>query len=236
MNGPIVNAYEDDSSWTYAHEFGHTFGARDEYGSARTDTQSGYLWAFNTNAANLPDGSANPNSTASIMKNRDNYSFSDGAINQIGWTDTDADTIPDILDTTPTLTADTSASDESLGLFHLDLDSVVTPLPSPDPNEGDFTINTIASAEYQLNGGGWLALNPLDEMFGDYEESFDLQLTNLSAGDYQIDFRVFNSVDNFSSQSFNFSSTAVPEPGVAIILIGTITSLCSRRRRIRESA
>ena len=206
INGPYVNAYEDDSTWTHAHEYGHTFGARDEYGSATTSTRSGYLYEFNTNAVNLPDGSPNPDSIPAIMRTRDVYTVADGTIGQIGWRDTANDTIPDILDTFPTLTIDTSHSNSSLGLASVDLSSIVTPLVSPDPNEDDYTINTIESAQYRLNQGLWQSLSPNDGQFGDYSELFSLELAQLPFGSHDIELRVFNSVDNFSVESFQFNS------------------------------
>ncbi|MEM8680229.1 MAG: hypothetical protein AAGF97_12850, partial [Planctomycetota bacterium] len=209
LNGPIVNAYEDDSTWTHAHEYGHTFGALDEYGSATTSSRAGYLYELNTNAVNLPGGGSNPNSIPAVMRTRNVYTISDGTLGQIGWRDTDNDTVPDILDTFPSLTLDGSDSHSGLGLAQLDISSVVTPLTSPDPNEGDYTINTIQAADYRLGDGHWQTLNPLDGGFGDYEESFFFQLADLPYGQHEIQVRVQNSVENYSEESFAFFSTLV---------------------------
>ena len=205
LNGPYVNAYEDDSTWTHAHEYGHTFGAVDEYGSAQTDRRSGYLYAFNSNAANLPDGSPNPDSVPSVMRTRDNYSISDGALNQIGWTDSDNDSIPDILDTFPALSLDASASQASAGLLNVAINTEVSPLRSPDPNEGDYTINTITNVEYRLNDGDWEDV-ALPSSFGGYSASLELDIPGLASGAHAVDIRVFNSVDNFSQRSVDFFS------------------------------
>lgn len=230
LNGPHVNGYEDDPTWTYAHEFGHIFGALDEYGSADTGDRSGYLYAYNTNAQNLEGGGTNPNSVSAIMKVHGNYTFSEGTINQIGWTDTDSDTIPDILDTFPSLTLDTAASNPAAGDFVVDLDAHVTPLPSPDPYEGDYTINTIAAAEYRINSGDWLPLPALDGDFDGYGESMTLALAGLVAGEYDLDFRVFNSVDNFTLQSASFTSTLIPQP-MSLALAVTLGLLAPARSR-----
>ena len=207
VNGPYVNAYEDDSSWTHAHEYGHTFGARDEYGSANTGTRSGYLYWFNSNAANLPDGSPNPDSVPSIMKTRGSYFVSEGTVGQIGWLDSDGDTVPDILDTSPMVTLDSSDSQSSSGLFDVWVSASVRPLNSPDPAEGNYTINTLVDLEYRLNGGDWMSAYPLDAAPIGYTESLNLQFPDLAFGSHTLDVRVTNSVDNFTIRSLGFFST-----------------------------
>lgn len=230
INGPYTKGYEDDPSWTYAHELGHVFGARDEYGSHETDERSGYLYSYNTNAAYLPGGEEhNPDSVRALMKSHGSYFISDGANDAIGWRDTDADTIPDILDTIPTITTDIGGSQPSDGLFHAIVGATVTPLPSPDPNEGDFTINTLASAQYRVDRELWTDLLPLDNSFGGYLEQFEIERSFSSLGHHRIDFRLYNSVGNYVDHRFMF--TAVPE--ASTLAIGIIMFLGSVRRRTR---
>lgn len=232
LNGPYHKGYEDDPSWTYAHELGHIFGARDEYGSHETDERSGYLYSYNTNAAYLPGGEEqNPDSVTALMKSHGSYFISEGANGAIGWQDTDADTIPDILDTVPTLAMDISGSEESASLFQALIDATVTPLPSPDPYEDDFTINTLASAQYRVDRELWTDLLPLDGAFGDYLEQFQVERLFTSPGSHRIDFRVFNSVGNHAEHRFMF--TAVPEPST--LAMGIAILLGSVRRRERRA-
>jgi hypothetical protein len=205
LNGPYSNGYEDDGAYTYAHESGHIFGARDEYGSASTDQRHGYLWLPNSNAVKLPDGSTNPASVPSLMRDANNWTLVQGSMDGFGWTDTDGDTIPDILDTFPTLLADDTASDPFEGVFRLAADARVTPLESPNPNKGDFTINTLTGAQFRVDGEEWLDLLPLDGLWGDYEESLAVEISALEPMvTHDIDLRIFNSVDNFTLQSFQF--------------------------------
>ena len=223
INGPYTKGYEDDPTWTYAHELGHVFGARDEYGSHETDERSGYLYAYNTNAAYLPGGEdPNPNSVSAVMKTHGNYFISDGTNNAIGWLDSDEDTIPDILDTFPAITTDTSDSSSSSGQFEAQIDVTVSPLPSPDPFEDDFTINTLTSAYYRVDRELWTHLNPVDGVFGDYVEQFEIERLFTSPGTHRIDFRVANSVGNHTDHQFIF--IMVPEPSTivyaAIIFLG----------------
>lgn len=207
LGGPYTNAYLDDGSYTYAHEAGHIFGALDEYAGANpsTDERGGYLYTYNTNSALLPDGSNNPNSHAAIMRNFGNWTLSSGTLNAIGWRDTDGDTVPDILDTVPAMTTNGSHSIVGQGgEFHLTGNGDVTPLPSPHPNEGDYTINTLAKATYSINGGPEIEVPALDGAWGGYNESFQLDLTGLAPGDYDLSFRLYNSVDNYAEDLYEF--------------------------------
>lgn len=204
LNGPYTNAYSDDPMYTYAHEVGHIFGARDEYGSAKTNERAGYLHAFNTNAAQLPDGSPNPDSISAIMRTSGNFRLSDGTINGIGWQDTDNDMVPDILDTFPTL-SNLSIASSGHGVIDFDLDAVVTPMPSPDPGEDDYTINVLDSAEYRVNGGSWQILSTVDSGWGEYEESLSFSAVGLVEPINDFEVRVRNSVTNYSAMKFKLS-------------------------------
>lgn len=213
INGPYTKGYEDDPSWTYLHELGHIFGALDEYGSHETDEISGYLHTHNTNAANLPGGDEpNENSISAVMKTHGVHTISDGTLNAIGWRDTDENTIPDILDTNPTLIADTSNSQPAERIFQAQINTSVSPLVSPDPAEGDYTINTLTSAQYRVNRELWTNLLPVDGGFGDYTEEFLVERTFPIEGNHYIDFRITNSVGNYTQQRFAF--VALPDPVV----------------------
>jgi len=206
----------------------HTFGAHDEYGDRQTDRYSGYLWGDTPNSALLADGTANPDSVNSLMKTFGNYDLSDGALKQIGWTDTDDDTIPDILDTFPTVTADTSGTSLEDGRFRLSVDASVTPLESPDPTEGDYTINTLAEARYRLDDGDWIALVPDDGGVDEATEEFALVLDGLSTRGFAVNLEVLNSVGNATTQSFTFG--VIPEPLTLPVLAGGLL-LAGRRRK-----
>ena len=230
MNGPYIKGYEDDPSWTHTHEMGHVFGAKDEYGTHETDERSGYLYSYNTNAAYLPGGEdPNPDSVSAIMKTHGSYFISDGANDAIGWRDTDDDTIPDILDTFPGVTTDLSGSLPLTGFFLAEIDTTVTPLPSPDPNEGDFTINTLSSAQYRVDEGFWTDLQPIDSEFGGYIEQFQIEESFSGVGTHWIDFQVYNSVGNYTDHQFVF--TAVPEPAtLSLLSLGGL--LMARRKQL----
>ncbi len=210
INGPLTNAYSDDGTGTYRHEMGHIFGARDEYASSGNDTgdRSGYLYTYNTNAERHPDGSTNTSSYTAIMNTTNSTVLSSGTINAIGWQDTDNDMIPDILDTIPTLsnivTDPLTIHDDS---FNITLDARVTPMVSPHPSMGNYTVNTLASARYRIDGGSWVNVPAADGGWGDYEESLNFDATGLTTGQNLIELQLLNSVGNFASRSFSVITT-----------------------------
>ena len=227
LNGPNINQYEDDPLWTYVHEIGHIFGALDEY-NGRTNTREGYLYAENTNSVNLPDGSPNPNSIPAIMRDRDQYNFSDGTINQIGWTDTDGDTIPDILDTNPTFlfpSVGPSADDPSQYVFNAL--SLVDPIVSENPRVArGITINTLTSAQYRTDGGDWVDLLPTDGSFGDYIENLLIPVQAPAPDDPLVEVRVYNNFGNYGETSF--FGVVVPEPASVTALLLGLGLACRR--------
>ena len=207
LNGPFTNAYIDDPTGTYSHEVGHIFGARDEYRDGtnhNTGQRSGYLYTYNTNAAVHPDGSNNASYFTALMNSSYSTVLSSGTINAIGWQDTDNDLVPDILDTFPTL-SNLSISSPTTGSVDIDLDAVVTPMPSPNPECGDFTINNLDSAEYRLNGGNWMSLGHVESGWGEYEESLSFTVAGLTDPINDLELRVRNSVTNFSTMQFTLS-------------------------------
>src|SRR5690606_5691564 len=128
-----------------------------------------------------------------------------------------------------TLFADDSMSDPLAGVFRLEADATVTPLQSPNPTRGDFTINTLAGAQFRVDGENWIDLLPLDGLWGDYEESLMFEIAGLQPMlTYNIDLRIFNSVDNFTLQSFQF--TPIPEPVAGFALLACLGGLSRRRR------
>ena len=249
--GPYTILTHNAAGWTpdnfhmvLAHEMGHIFFAHDEYAaSGRTVLdRGGYLNVENGNASRDADGNIiTPPQPNALMRNNGNFGTGEifdpsvWASDQFGHRDSDMDSIPDILDTTPALTGNDAGSS---GLdFLFDGSVVVSPLDNENPlninfsnSQSDMTINTIESAFYSLDGAGPIALSALDGEFGDYMEDLNFSLTGLSAGEHVIQVFTMNSVDNMSNVlTFNF--TAVPEPSSLVVLGLMMGTVFMRRRR-----
>lgn len=231
INGPLINLSHSNSTAIFQHELGHIFGALDEYASGGTaGEQGGYLFTYNWNAEKIAGGATNPakETSNSLMNNNTAY-ISQSTRDLIGWRDLDADTIPDILDTLPTLTAETT-EDGAQGRFSADLSAAVTALPSPNLSfYGPLTIKTLSSAQWRLDQGDWNAMSTLDGAWDGYTETLRLTLDGLSAGAHQVDVRVTDAVGNSTDLAMNF--TTIPEPAGAVLLLAGLTLSMRRSRR-----
>ena len=246
IGGPFMTFTYANNGWrpdrfnqVLSHELGHVFFALDEYAlsGARTTQRSGYLDGLNGNAERDGNGASvtSPQPNALMLNNT--LDPSPFTLAHIGIVDTDNDSIPDILDTTPQLTGDALQSDQAAGTFVFAGSASVTPLNNLNQKNlgftssgADMTINWIDAAQYNLDQAGWQSFDALDGVYDGYTEPLQLTLDGLIFGDHQISIRVSNSVGN-SSQSldFIFSSTNVPEPS-AIALFGLGLLLAWRRR------
>jgi len=134
-----------------AHESGHIFGAIDQYGVCSCVDDVGYLNYQNQNCVNACLINEN-----SIMKNV-GTSFAEGIVDeyargQIGWVDTDADGILDIVDLVDN-TLITHLPDPEIdgNIFNYDGNGNTYFLPSPNPYYGDVSINKISNVQWSAN-------------------------------------------------------------------------------------
>ena len=164
INGSMSIGFMYDFRNIYMHEWAHMFGAADEYPPHHTGTHTGYLHHVNGNAFYLADGvTPNPDFMVKSLMQNNWPAINDFTRGQIGTQDLDADTIPDILDTFPTLLADMVDSTPQTGRFVFDASAIVNPLPYPGPHGiPAITINTIAGAEVAVDGGPWTPIASLD--------------------------------------------------------------------------
>ena len=167
-----------------AHEMGHTFWATDEY-NGRTE-YSGYL--------NSPDvdGSGCVMDTADLC-------VSSGTALQIGWRDTDSDSILDIIDTHPITNLELiDTNQSSKNRFDLCGSSSVQPYFNNNPyrSDNDISINTIVNIQYRINGGDWVNIPPLDGCYDSDIENFEFTTEALPKGIHKIEARAINSVAN----------------------------------------
>lgn len=239
IGGPYMVLTYSNYNWgidrfnrVLSHELAHSFFALDEYAGAgnRNNERSGYLNGINGNAElNAQGQTVTPPQPNALMLNNtlDPSDFTDV---QIGHRDSDGDSIPDILDTFPLLTGGELGSDPAAGLFGFAGSTAVTTIPNLNTNQlgfsssgAEMTINWIAAAQYRIDEGAWIDFAAADGAYDNHIEPLALTLAGLPAGDYQIDIRSLNSVDNPSVPlRFAFQSTAVPEPSTVLLALAAV--------------
>jgi hypothetical protein len=212
LGGPyFVMTYNDDG-WgianmdaVMAHELGHIFFALDEYysGGEGCNARSGYLNVDNQNSEypSGPGGCAinKPfcimRSTALSVATICNYTKG-----QIGWTDSDDDSIPDILDTCPE-TELYAYSPDPCSTFTPTYagSSWVTMIPNINPrktNAHDITLNRIAKVEYRIDGGDWNDAQPNDGAWDSGKEGFHFTTDPLSDTTHIFEARAIHTYGN----------------------------------------
>jgi len=192
IGGPWVVMTYDNNGWgisamdqVMAHETGHIFYAQDEYDGPTS--QSGYFGAYESEYSGC------------LMHN--NFlCLSVGTKLQIGWRDTDTDTIEDIIDTYPSTSINAYLPDPtSQTTLTYSGSSTVVPYTNNNPygTSNDVTINTIAKVEYRINSGSWTGAQASDGLFDEPIEDYTMNVGPLSPGTYTIETRAMNSVSNY---------------------------------------
>jgi hypothetical protein len=188
-----------------AHELGHSFYALDEYTSAGVPCSetSGYLAAENQNSAYPYGGACDANSPFCIMR-----SVSLGVAQvcywtkgQIGWWDSDGDSICDVNDTYP----------ETELYPHADPCSTFTPAyagsswvgfltnENPRGDQHEITLNRIAMVEYRVDGGAWIETSPNDGAWDEGQEGFNFTTAPLSEGEHILEARAVQTLGNLDT-------------------------------------
>lgn len=193
-----------------SHEMGHTFYALDEYsGPADSDDRSGYLNCINGNAIDV--GSPPPMSNVGCIMRGGSSPYSNNQVcsftrGQIGWNDTDADNIPDTLDTFPKSTIDAMPN----GLLNTTTytyygNSTVVALNNNNAWGwgNDVTLNTISLVQWRLDAGSWTAATPLDGAWSNVTEAWKLDLAGLSEGWHTVEVRTRNDQNNWENPAVN---------------------------------
>ena len=198
VGGPFLVMTYDNNGWgisnmgkVLAHETGHVFYALDEYAGAHTYTDhSGY---YNTQNLNAVTGHPDPDSRVdSIMAEAAlqsaayaGYTSSPSSLEMIGWKDSDADGIFDVLDVPLQLTG-SGSHDAAENRYDFSGTSSVQTLPNENPKgqQNDITINTVDRIQYKLDDGDWIDGNT----YGDYSVDVTQEVPTTTAT-YEIHFR-----------------------------------------------
>jgi len=196
LGGPFLVMTYDNGAWgisrmdqVMAHETGHMFWATDEYNGV--NDYSGYL-----NAADV-EGSG-------CLMDTNTLTLSSGTILQVGWRDTDSDTILDIIDTNPN-TILTPYPQDPTPLQTLVYTGSATEVPYPNNNPqpsnpgNDVTVNEILVVLYRIDGGTWMPTIPSDGSFNQPMELYTFTTIPLSHGSHLIETYATNNVGNVDS-------------------------------------
>ena len=209
--GPyVVTSYANDGYGpenyhvVLAHEFGHVFGALDEYAvddpsyPSGGSLTSGYLGVRNSNAQT--GGTTN---FPCIMRGGTDsmYAFAHGSLcpstrGQDGWRDTDkdGDGRPDPVDTHPSI-VDQPQSD-ALSTDTVTVAGTIGEVPRPHGKstlrvyfKHDISILMPHDALYRLDGGLWQPLAATDGSWDEQTEGFTLTTPSLAPGPHQLQVR-----------------------------------------------
>ncbi len=210
VGGPfMVMTYDNDSygigdiAAVTAHETGHIFYALDEYAASgcTTSERAGYLNEANTNCEN---GGAGLNC---IMIGDTPPYYADAVCQHtarmLGWSDDDpANGKLDLIDLPPTTALNSFMPDPTNNPSPVYYGMAHSTAAYPSSNTYAFwgaaraanniTINRIASVEYQVDSGGWLAATPREGAFGHSVDSFTFTAASLTAGTHIMQARALD--------------------------------------------
>ncbi|MCP4544190.1 MAG: hypothetical protein GY832_44325 [Chloroflexi bacterium] len=209
-----------------AHETGHIFHALDQYTAAHQPCtfQSGYLGVENQNSQYGSCISNEPSIMRGQISPYTNGRIDEYARGQIGWRDSDGDSILDPMDTTLSVVSSkivTSVAQSNVLTFT----GSVQDDPYPSPLRRSVTINTVEQIQYRIAGGEWMDAQPTDGKFDTYAESFIVTTQPLPTGDLDIDLRVLDSAGNELIQTIDTISVIDP---VDNILDTTMTRMAQQ--------
>lgn len=240
LAGPFVGMNTVNNGFNYnfidgvaAHEIGHIFGAPDEVPSNTCQAPPnapgctapfGYLGFENQNCgAREPSFSCGLSESLSLMTLPEDFltGINQSVIHQftvghVGWLDSDGDSIPDTIDTTPSHTLTPLANPNVDRTFtgtaqDIPLPSALPTAESWRPSYPDVTLNEVASVQYRVNNSGWVEAQPQDGNFNSTLEDYFFEPLICESGSYTIDVRTINSVGNSSAIVSETINVATPE-------------------------
>ncbi len=191
-----------------AHETGHIFYALDQYTSANSSCteRSGYLGIQNQNSA-YPSPGACLSNVDSLMRGGVS-GFANGLLDpyarqQVGWRDSNANSIPDIIDFLPTSVLNVYSPDPTNDNTPIYTGSSTTILTYPNMNpygqKHNITINKIANVQYRVDAGVWMNASPAEGLFDSSVEGFRFIVPQLSGGTHTIEVRALNTAGNWET-------------------------------------
>ena len=216
---------------TYSHETGHMFWAFDEYSGTTNNyaARRGYYNTQNLNHASNPApgfvqqpsimGNDDPLSNPPILTLSNAFNTHTSAVStleMIGWKDSDADGIFDVLDV-PFNMSGIGKYDKATGLYRFTGAVEVAALPNRNPSglQSDITINQIRSIEVSIDGGPWTIVQTLPPRT--YRANIDVSFA-VPNGEHTVKLRASDSRTGASSADFAGSTltpTSTGAPGIS---------------------
>lgn len=215
VNGPFMVVTSDVGPYgtsqmtpVVAHEFGHIFGALDQYAAAAVpcSQRGGYLAVPTSNSQYNDCGSKFICVMLEPLSAYTAGAVDESALGQLGYRDSNRNGIPDPIDTTPAVQLQLSKPGAGV---RPTLSGQIYDQPYPTPTGDGATINTITKAEYRIDDGTWLPLPPADGAFNGVVEQINSTLP-LYDGQHTIDVRATNRIGAISQMArFTVNVTGV---------------------------
>ena len=227
VGGPFTVMTYDNDGWgiasmdkVCAHETGHIFRAGDEYLPACTTTSFyGYLNIQNTNCGTNP---------TCIMYNN-SWAVCSVTQQQIGWRDTDSDTVPDILDVAPAASLNTYLPDPVNDATPTYTGSAsVAFYPNQLNPPWDCTVNRIANVQYRVDGGSWQSCTAADGAFDGGTESYSFTTSSLSYGPHTFEVRAVDDSGNTTGTPYPSDTLSVCAHSLTVTAVPNVMTLRSQ--------
>ena len=206
--GPYSVIQQHRSQVTVAHEVGHIFYNLDEYPGGRSYfDRRGYYNTQNLNAyENHPDLSQR---VISLMAETAGdafaaYTSSPTSLEMIGWRDSDANGVYDVLDVPMTLSG-SGLYDPALQQYRFQGSSQVATLPNQNPSGSgnSITLNRVSRLQHRINGGDWTDV----ALYDVYATSIDVTVPVPPGSD--IELRTIDDSTAVTSNAFVDATTPI---------------------------
>ncbi|MFB3880144.1 MAG: S-layer homology domain-containing protein [Armatimonadota bacterium] len=230
IGGPFMVMTYDNDGWgisrmdqVFSHESGHIFRAGDEYCQAgysccSSSAYYGYLRIQNTNC----------NTGVTCIMNTNAPAVCSVTQQQLGWRDTDADTIADILDVSPTASLTAYVPDPTSDSTPTYSGSASVSFYPNQLNPGyDVTVNRIAGVEYRVDGGSWQACTASDGAFNSGTEAFTFTTSALSGGAHTFEVRAVDTAGNATPSPYPTDTLTINAHSLTVTAGASPTTVAS---------